>query len=182
MLAAKERMELLTQLADSNAYVTFDGGLDIRYLNDPTIEMFRNIKVKDYHFAWDDPRENLEAKFEEVASSGMLRTSRCGVYCLTNFWSTIEQDLHRIYTLRKYNFVPYVMVYDKQKFVKDNGTWRKGVSLLYSTEQLRHFKTCQHLQRWCNNRPIINSCPNFNDYEPYAKWLEKGQPVPTGGD
>ena len=181
ILAAQERKELLQQLIDSKAYVTFNGGMDIRFMNDDIIEMSRNIKVRDWRFAWDDPKENLESKFKTISESGLVRKDQCGVYVLTNFWSTTEQDLHRIYTLRKYGFVPYVMVYDKQKFVNDNGRWKEGVENVFSVEQMRHFKTCQHLQRWCNNRKLIKSIPNFNDYEPYANWIKKEQPVPTGG-
>ena len=179
LLAASERKELLQQLIDSKATITFDGGMDVRFMNDEIIEMAKKLKVKDWHFAWDDPKENLESKFAKVAESGLVRKDKCGVYVLTNFWSTTEQDLHRIYTLRKYGYAPYVMIYDKQKFVTDNGRWKKGVEDLYSTEQLRHFKKCQHLQRWCNNRSLIKSIPNFFDYEPYLKWQEKGYPVPT---
>ena len=181
LLAASERKELLQQLIDSNAYIEFNGGMDIRFMTDEVIEMCKKIKVKEWHFAWDDPEEHLEKHFKRVAESGLLNTDRCGVYVLTNFWSTTEQDLHRIYTLRKYGFVPYVMLYDKQRFVTDTGRWKKGVEEVFTPEQLMHFKTCQHLQRWCNTRAIFKSTPDFNDYEPYKKWLEKGQPVPSNG-
>ena len=181
LLAASERRDLLQQLADSKATVIFDGGMDVRYMNHEIIEMFGEIKVKDYHFAWDDPQENLESKFRQVSESGLIRKDSCGVYVLTNFWSTIEQDLHRIYTLREYGYVPYVMIYDKQRFVTDKGHWRKGVEHIFTTEQLRHFKICQHLQRWCNNRALIKTIPDFDKYEPYSKWMRAGQPVPIGG-
>ena len=181
ILAASERKELLQQLIDSKATITFDGGMDARYMSDEIIEMCRNLKVKDWHFAWDDPNENLEPKFEKLIESGLIKKNRCGVYVLTNFWSTTEQDLHRIYTLRKYGYMPYVMIYDKQKFVNDNGTWKKGVEDRFTVEQLRHFKTCQHLQRWCNNRAFIKTVPDFSNYEPYSKWISNGQPVPTRG-
>lgn len=182
LLAAPERKELLQQLIDSKSRVVFDGGMDVRFVNDEIIEMLKRVKVKDYHFAWDDPTENLESKFQQVAESGLVRKNSCGVYVLTNFWSTIEQDLHRIYTLRKYGYMPYVMVYDRQKFVTDQGKWIEGVEHRFTTEQLRHFKICHHLQRWCNYRAHIKSCPDFNDYEPYSKWVKAGQPVPMGGD
>ena len=181
LLAASERKELLQQLINSNAYVEFNGGMDIRFMTDDVIEMCKKIKVKEWHFAWDDPDENLEKHFKRVAESGLLNTDRCGVYVLTNFWSTTEQDLHRIYTLRKYGFVPYVMLYNKQRFVTDNGRWKKGVEDIFTPEQLRQFKTCQHLQRWCNTRAIFKSTPDFNDYAPYKKWLKNGQPVPVKG-
>lgn len=181
LLAAKEKKELLQQLIDSKARVNFDGGMDVRYMSDEIIEMSRKLKVKDWHFAWDDPSENLEDRFKAVADSGLIKRDQCGVYVLTNFWSTMEQDLHRIYTLRKYGYVPYVMIYEKQKFVNDNGKWKKGVENLFTAEQLRHFKTCQHLQRWCNNRAFIKTVPNFSNYEPYSLWIAKGKPVPGGG-
>lgn len=181
LLAAAERKELLQQLIDSRATIIFDGGMDVRYMNDQIIEMCRNLKVKDWHFAWDDPTENLESKFEKVRESGLIGKDACGVYVLTNFWSTTEQDLHRIYTLRKLGYVPYVMIYNKQKMVSDNGRWKKGVEKRFTIEELRHFKTCRHLQRWCNNRAIIKSCPDFKNYEPYSNWINKGQPVPTRG-
>ncbi len=63
LLACKERMELLEQLAASGAEVEFNGGMDVRFLNEEIIEVLRKIRVKDYHFAWDDPRELLEEKF-----------------------------------------------------------------------------------------------------------------------
>lgn len=181
LLAANEKKELLQQLIDSKATIEFSGGLDVRFMNTEIIEMLGKLKVKDWHFAWDDPRENLESKYRQIAESGRIKPDRCGVYVLTNFWSTIEEDLYRIYTLRKYGFVPYVMVYDKQRFVTDNGRWKPGVETIFTPEQLQHFKTCQHLQRWCNTRAIFKSTSDFNDYEPYRKWLEKGQPIPSKG-
>lgn len=57
ILACRERMELLCQLADSRALVEFNGGMDIRFLNGEIIEALRKIRVMNYHFAWDDPRE-----------------------------------------------------------------------------------------------------------------------------
>lgn len=181
LLAAPERKELLQQLIDSKARIMFDGGMDVRFMNDEIIEMSRKLKVKDWHFAWDDPKEDLESKFARIAESGLMSKDRCGVYVLTNFWSTTEEDLHRIYTLRKLGYAPYVMLYNKQKFVNENGKWKQGVADLFTVEQMRHFKTCQHLQRWCNNRAIIKSSPDFNNYEPYSTWVKKGQPVPLRG-
>ena len=181
LLAAPERKELLQQLIDSKATIEFNGGMDARFMTEDIIEMCKKLKVKDWHFAWDDPKDNLEDKFRQIAESGLVGIDRCGVYVLTNFWSTTEQDLHRIYTLRKYGYMPYVMLYDKQKFVTDKGRWKEGVEHRFTTEQLRHFKVCQHLQRWCNNRALIKSTPNFLDYEPYRKWINDGQPVPTRG-
>ncbi len=95
------------------------------------------------------------------------------MYVLTNYWSTMKEDLFRIYTLRNLGFMPFVMIYDKQKFVDSKGRWLPDVDLRYSEKQLRDFKICQHMQRWCGRINIIKSCPDFEKYEPYRRWMEK---------
>lgn len=56
LLACKEhRIELLGQLADSGARVEMSGGTDVRYMTDEVIKAFKRVRVKDFHFAWDDP-------------------------------------------------------------------------------------------------------------------------------
>lgn len=75
-------------------------------------------------------------------------------------------------------FVPFVMIYDKQKFVDKYGRWLPDVKERYTREQMIHFKTCQHMQRWSGTKGIIKLCPNFEDYEPLKKWKEGGCKVP----
>ena len=179
ILACKDRLELLQQLIDSGATVEFNGGMDARYMTPEIIEMVRKIKVKDYHFAWDDPREDLLQRFTDIKNSAIKNPNQIGVYVLTNYWSSITADLYRVYCLRNMGFMPFIMIYNKQKFVDSRGRWLPGVYLKYATSQLQHFKTCQHMQRWAGNRKIIKSCPDFNNYEPYRKWVEKGKPVPS---
>ena len=149
-------------------------------VNDAIIEELRKIRVKDYHFAWDDPREDLEPNFLKIKESGLKNPNQIGVYVLTNFWSNIEQDLHRIYTLRSMGFMPFVMIFNKQLYVDSRGRWLPGVEKKFTREELTHFKMTQHMQRWCGNRKLIKVSPDFNDYEPYKNWLKKGMPVPDG--
>lgn len=178
ILACKDRMDLLKQLQESKAEVDFNGGVDARFVNDEVAEELRKIKVKNYHFAWDDPEENLEPNFRLIKESGIKNTNQIGVYVLTNFWSDITQDLHRIYTLRAMGFMPFVMIYNKQLYVDSRGRWLPDVASRFTEEELRHFKVTQHLQRWCGNRKLIKAVPNFNDYEPYRNWIKKGAIVP----
>lgn len=96
------------------------------------------------HFAWDNPEDDLTQNFKHYAkrAAHKLHGSYGTVYVLTNFNSTIEQDLHRIYTLRDLGYDPFVMIYDKphaDKSIKD-------------------------VARWCNNRIIFKSCPTFEQY------------------
>ena len=179
ILACKERKELFKQLEESNAQIEFKGGIDIRFLNEEVIEMLRKLKVKDYHFAWDDPREDLEDKFRLFKESGLKNTNQVGVYVLVNYWSNTDQDLKRVYTLRSMGYMPFVMIFDKQRYVNDRGRWLKGVENQFKHEELVHFKICQHMQRWCGNRKLIKISPDFNDYIPYKNWLIKGKSVPV---
>lgn len=178
LLACKERMELLGQLAASGAEAEFNGGMDVRFLNEEIIAVLRKIRVKDYHFAWDDPRELLEEKFRFFKESGLKTKNQCRVYVLTNYWSSMEEDLYRIYTLREMGYMPFVMIYDKQKFVDRNGRWLPDAAKRYSKRELQAFKVCQHMQRWCGQIQILTKCPRFEEYEPYRRWVEKGKPVP----
>jgi hypothetical protein len=65
------------------------------------------------------------------------------VYTLVNYWSDLEEDLYRIYTLQDMGYDPYVMIYDKPNCKK-----------IY-----------RDLQRWCNQPAIRKKCPRFEDYK-----------------
>lgn len=105
------------------------------------------------HFAWDNPKENLRPKFEAFAK-GFRRKSNIGmVYVLTNFNSTMEENLYRIYTLRDMGYDPYVMVYDKPNAPKE----------------------ITQLQRWCNMKSTFKSVKRFEDYKRTADTQLEGQ-------
>ena len=146
ILACKNRdkYDLLQQLIDSRAVVDFSQGLDIRLTNPDVAEYLNNIRVKRLHFAWDNPNDDLTPYFERFTEQ-YKRKSSSGkvVYVLTNFNSTMEQNLYRIYTLRDLGYDPYVMVYDKPNAPKE----------------------IRDLQRWCNNRFIFRVCERFEDYK-----------------
>ena len=173
LLACKEKFDLLKQLADSKARVNFAGGLDARYMTDEVIEAMRDIRVKDWHFAWDDPHEDLRPAFERIAKSGLCKTHP-GVYVLTNFWSTHEEDLYRVNTLRGLGFEPYVMIYDKQKFVDRKGHLLPGVWDRYTDEQIYHFRICQIMQRWTANRILWKSAKTLDEYQNYQNFINGG--------
>ena len=145
LLACKESNDLLLQLIESKAYIDFTQGLDIRLTNETNINLINQLKVKNIHFAWDNAKDDLRQYFERYKSLAKHKPhgNYGTVYCLTNYGSTMEENLYRIYTLRDMGFNPYVMVYDKPNAPRK-------VKLL---------------QRWCNNRIIFNSVKNFNDYD-----------------
>lgn len=141
--ACREKRDLMRQYRETGAVLDFTQGLDIRLLNGDDLEDINHMRLRTLHFAWDNPNDNLEGKFREFAQ-GFRRKSNIGmVYCLTNFNSTMEENLYRIYTLRDMGYDPYVMIYDKPHAPKE----------------------IKRLQRWCNNKIIFKSCSDFRDYK-----------------
>lgn len=144
ILACKDRMDLLDQLIESSAIVNFNQGLDIRFTNEAVAEKLSRIRVKRLHFAWDNPEEDLIPYFKRFTEAYSRKSSSTkAVYVLTNFNSTMEQNLYRIYTLRDLGYDPYVMVYDKPNAPKE----------------------IKDLQRWVNSKFIFRKCEKFEDYK-----------------
>lgn len=135
----------LRELIASGAWVDFTQGLDIRLMTDTAAGLINDIRLKSLHFAWDNPDDKYtQSQLKKYAGyfkiyKGHLPT----VYVLTNFNSTIEQDLYRVYTLRDIGYDPYVMIYDKQN----------------APRQIRY------LQRWVNNKKVFRVIDDFKDYD-----------------
>lgn len=144
LLACREHLDLLNQLADSCSWVDFTQGLDARLLNEENILALNRIKTKMLHFAWDLMSES-HAVLEGLAlykKLGTLDERRTRVYVLVNYNTTMEENLYRVYHLRELGFDPYVMVFDKPNAPKE----------------------IKRLQRWVNNKFIWRSCERFEDY------------------
>ena len=141
-----DKRDLMRQYRETGAIIDFTQGLDIRLLNDADIADINAMRIRNLHFAWDNPTDDLESKFAAYAEQAQHKPHGDfgTVYCLTNFNSTLEQDLYRIYTLRDLGFKPYVMVYNKPSAPK----------------------RIKALQRWCNNVVIFRQCKRFEDYSP----------------
>lgn len=147
ILACKDHMELLQQLADSGAKVDFTQGLDARFINERNVELLSKINISMLHFAFDFMR-NEEQIVEglKIAKDKLQISDRSAVvYMLTNYDTTIEQDLYRIAKIREVGFMPDVRIYRKESLPR------------------RHI--LRDLQRWCNNRFLYRSC-EFFDYVP----------------
>ena len=146
--ACREKRDLMRQYRETGAILDFTQGLDIRLLNDADIEDINQMRLRTLHFAWDNPKDDLEPKFRAFAE-GFRRKRNIGmVYCLTNFENVtvdehIECALYRIYVLRDMGYDPYCMVYNKPNALKK----------------------IRDLQRWCNNKTVFKSCRKFEDYD-----------------
>lgn len=145
ILACPDHMELLEQLAESGAKVEFNQGLDIRLINDRNIELLKRINLDHIHFAFDrwQDKDIIEPKLRQfIHNTGYSRSKgRVTVYILTNYDTTLEQDIYRIQLCRELNISPYPMIYDKEHC---DPIYRK-------------------LQRWCNNI-IFWNVKTFEEY------------------
>ena len=142
LLACKDRSELLNQLIESKAKINFNQGLDVRLLTKECAEQINHIKTSMIHFAWDNYEQSTKHCLEKAREWLTKDGYHIRVYVLTNFNTTIEQDLERIYAIRDIGFDPYVMVYDKPHAPK----------------------TIKHIQRWCNAKWVFRKCEKFEDY------------------
>lgn len=141
-LKEADKRDLMRQYINTKAILDFTQGLDIRLLNDADIADINQMRLRTLHFAWDNPKDDLEPKFKVFAKQFRRKSNIGMVYCLTNYNSTMEENLYRIYTLRDLGYDPYVMVYNKPNAPKE----------------------IRDLQRWCNNKIIFKSCKRFEDY------------------
>ena len=145
ILACPEHPDLLQQLVDSKARVNFNQGLDVRLITDRNIDILKQIRLDSIHFAFDrwQDKDIVEPKLRQFAyQTGYDRhKGSVMVYILTNYDTTIEQDIYRIQLCRELNFSPYPMIYDKEH-----------ADPIY-----------KKLQRWCNNW-IFWKTPTFEEY------------------
>ena len=144
--ACHEWRGLAQQLIDSGAWVNFSQGCDIRIMTQEKAEYIKRMKIKRIHFAWDryGDREAIIPKFKAFREITGWERRKLGVYVLTNFNTTIEQDLERIYTLRDLGYSPYVMIFNKQEVPKGH--------------------ILRRLQRWANSRITFNAVKHFEDF------------------
>ncbi len=167
LLACQEHENLLSQLALSGAWIDFTQGLDIRLVASDNIRLLNKVKTEAIHFAWDNPAEDLTPHFQLFQQLTTCKDYRKKtVYVLTNYGSTHEQDLHRVYTLRALGFTPFIMIYNKGAFVDSKGLLRPLQELLpkFTHHQIEHFIETHRLQRWVNNKRIFRSTESFSEF------------------
>ena len=141
--ASKECEEHFDNLIKTKAWIDFEGGLDVRFLTDKGASQLNDMKIKYIHFAWDNYEFKTYEKLKRVRPLIKHDHRKVMVYVLTNFNTTHEQDLERVYKLRELDYDPYVMIYDKPHSPK----------------------TTRKLQRWVNNKFVFWSVDRFEDYD-----------------
>lgn len=120
----------------------FNQGIDVRLATEEKIDALNKIRTSNIHLAWDKMDKDLTDDFKRFQKH-FKRKTNIGVYVLTNFGTTLEEDLYRFYTLRNLGYSPYCMVYDKQH-----------------ADKIYH-----DLQRWVNMKATFNTVKKFEDYK-----------------
>lgn len=147
MFACRDWRDLAQQLINSGAWVDFSQGCDIRIMTEEMAQAIKQMKIKVIHFAWDkyEDKEKIVPKFEMFKNVTQWDKRRLSVYVLTNYNTTHEQDLERVYTLKRLGYWPYITIYEKEKLPRGH-------------------KTLQ-LARWVNNKFVFEACETFEDYK-----------------
>ena len=109
--------------------------------------------------AWDNPKEDLEAKFRWWAKNYRRTSHKATVFVLTNYDSTFEENMYRIKIIRDCGLQPYVTIYDKPHAPRE----------------------VIKLQQWCNNRLAFNTV-EYEDFVPNLAYYEQQERKKKQGD
>lgn len=141
--ASQECERIFDELIETGAQIDFSQGLDVRLLTDKGAAQLNKMRLKRLHFAWDNYEMQTYEKLKATRPLLEYEERRLRVYVLTNYNTTLEQDLERVYKLRELGFDPYVMIYDKPKAPRE----------------------IRRLQRWVNNKFVWYKVERFEDYK-----------------
>lgn len=148
ILACKDWKDLLKQLEESEAWVDFNQGIDIRLMTEEKAIALSKIKTKSLHFAWDryEDKDLIQPKFLTFKKYTKVNYRQLMVYCIIGDRERriLPQDFERIYWLRDNGYEPYVMIYRKDE--------------LEPTHELRQ------LQRYVNNKILFHTVNKFEEY------------------
>lgn len=117
-----------------NQPIDFSSGIDIRIFNEEQAHFLNGLKLfKRVHIAWDNPRSRVDKTIKEAIRH--IKPYKLMCYVLIGYWSTPEEDLHRVEKLRELGVDPFVMAYDRTDAYQ------------------------RDFQRWCNHKAIFKSVP-----------------------
>lgn len=154
--ACKDSEKLFEELIQAKAKIEFNQGIDVRTLTDKHCEQLNRMRTHQLHMAWDNYEFKTYDKLKMAKKLLAIPDYQITVYVLTNYNTTLEQDLERIAKLHELNYRPYVMIYDKPNAPKK----------------------VRKMQRWCN--AFVYKVSEFKDYSAnIATTTDTQQTMPT---
>lgn len=145
-LACPEWKDILRQLIDSKSWIDFNQGVDIRLMTEEKADLLMQMKIKQIHFAWDryQDKDHVLPKLRLFSEKTGWGRSKVTVFILTNFDTTIEQDIERVEIVKSLGFNPYVMRYNKNAIPRGH--------------------VLNSLARYANTKKILWQCESFSQY------------------
>lgn len=125
--------ESINQLIQWNQPVDLQG-FDIRIFKPEHGEALSKLRLhKQLKFAWDNPREDINDKVIELKE--YVKAYKLMCYVLIGYWSTPEEDLYRVETLRELGVDPFVMPFNKSDpYQKRFARWVNHKSIFKTVE------------------------------------------------
>lgn len=153
ILACKDAPNLLYQLgvvSNLGVKIDFNQGLDARLITPEKAKLLAKLKLEMPHFAM-DTMESMEPVSKGLKlyveaykkEYGSWNWRKAKVFCLTNFNTTLEEDLTRIKAIQDCECWPFVMIYNKPSAPK-----------IY-----------RRLQAWTNNAMFYAASPSFEEFQ-----------------
>lgn len=145
LLACKDRADLLRQLIDSRARVDFTQGLDARFVTEEAAALLKQIKIDKVHFAF-DYMKNKKAIIKGLQTYKRVcgtRENNAIVYMLTNYDTTIEEDLYRLQMIKQCGFYPMCGFTESPPLHRFYGICNGGVTIGYCTARASLWTMCR---------------------------------------
>jgi len=93
--------------------VSFSSGIDVRIITKEQCDAINRLKLEgQIHIAWDNPKDDITDKLNLLTK--YIKPYKIMCYVLIGYWSTPEEDLYRVETLRSMGIDPFVMPYNKK--------------------------------------------------------------------
>ena len=137
--AASNWRDSIAYLLKQGQKVDFAGGIDARLMDKEMCDSLNSLKhVKQIKMAWDNPRLKLKKKFQDITR--IIKPYKIMVFVLIGYWSTPEEDLYRIETLRKLGIDPFVMAYNKKDYYQNRFARWVNHKAIFKTVKWKDYK------------------------------------------
>lgn len=139
----------LNKLKSFNQPIDFNGGLDLRILNEEMCQELKKCKIKSIKVAFDDIKDKniILPKLQLMTQYIKPNLIVCYVLVGNKENRLLPEDIERVNLIWSLGVYPFVM-----PFIDFNDTKR------ITNDDIKHFA------RWCNNRFIFKSC-NWENYK-----------------
>jgi len=153
-LAHPDCISILKELKKTGKKITFKQGLDFRLMNKKIAELLSSLDYDgEFIFAFDNYQDMPFIERNLKIWKPLVKDWQTKFYVLVGFNSTLQEDLERVFFLRKHKCLTYIMRYQSLKEL--NGWYNSPFKAFYTD-----------LAAWCNQPGL------FKNME-FKEFLEK---------